>query len=256
MIPALELAAVTDCGRVRPNNEDRVATAPETGLAVLADGMGGHNAGEIASEMAVRSTLRSLEGVRPCGRASDATSAESRLVAAIERANEEILRAASSQRQYRGMGTTIVAALWHGARVSIAHVGDSRAYRLRNGRLALLTRDHTVVRQRFDEGLMTLEETRTAPDRNVLTRAVGTEFGIAVETSTHDVLAQDVYLLCSDGVHDMLSDRSIEQVLMEVSEPAGAAAEALLQAANAAGGLDNVSAIVARVLALPHAEGA
>jgi protein phosphatase len=254
MVPTLELAACTDCGRVRPNNEDCVATVPEIGLAVLADGMGGHNAGEVASEMAVRSTTQSILADWPAGRTPQAASAESVLVAAIEGANDEILRAASSQRRYQGMGTTVVAVLWHGARVSIAHVGDSRAYRLRDGQLALLTRDHTSVRERFEKGLMTLEQTRTAPNRNVLTRAVGIEPEVEVEVGTHDVLPRDVYLLCSDGVHDMLSDRSIEQILGE--GPAPAAAEALLRAANAAGGLDNASAIVARVVWLPPAPGA
>jgi protein phosphatase len=253
MIPALDLAASTDCGRVRPNNEDSVATRPDIGLAVLADGMGGHNAGEVASSMAVQATLRSLSGEWPAGRASDRRSAASLLVAAIERANEEILRAASFEHGYRGMGTTLVAALWRGGQVSIAHVGDSRAYRLRRGKLMLLTRDHTEVREQFEKGLMTIEQTRTAPNRNVLTRAVGIGPDVAVEASTHDVLAHDVYLLCSDGVHDMLSDRAIERILAETEAPAGAVAEALVHAANAAGGLDNVSAIVARVLALPDA---
>jgi protein phosphatase len=255
MVPTLELAACTDCGRVRPNNEDCVATAPKIGLAVLADGMGGHNAGEIAAEMAVRSTMQSLADAWPASTASALLTAESILIGAIERANDEIFDAASRERRYQGMGTTIVVALWHGARVSIAHVGDSRAYRLRDGKLALLTRDHTVVRERFDKGLMTLEQTRTAANRNVLTRAVGIEAAVAVEVSTHDVKPRDVYLLCSDGLHDMLSDRAIEQILIEAAAPAAAAAEALLHAANAAGGLDNVSAIVVRVLSLPRGPG-
>jgi protein phosphatase len=253
MIPALDLAASTDCGRVRPNNEDCVATRPEIGLAVLADGMGGHNAGEVASQMAVDATVRSLSGEWPAGRASDRVLPHSRLVLAIERANEEISRAASFERRYRGMGTTIVAALWRGGQVSIAHVGDSRAYRLRRGKLELLTRDHTEAREQFEKGLMTIEQTRTARNRNLLTRAVGIEPGVAVEVSTHEALAEDVYLLCSDGLHDMLSDGAIERTLMESTGPSSAAADALVHAANAAGGLDNVSAIVARVLALPHA---
>jgi protein phosphatase len=255
MVPTLELAACTDCGRVRPNNEDCVATAPEIGLAVLADGMGGHNAGEVASDMAVHWTTKSLLANWPAA-APRTASAQSVLVAAIERANDEIRGAAFAERRYQGMGTTIVAALWHGARVSIAHVGDSRAYRLRDGTLALLTRDHTSVREDFEKGRMTLEQTRTAPNRNVLTRAVGIEAAIEVEARTHDVLPRDVYLLCSDGVHDMLSDRAIEQILGGASGPAAAAAEALLRAANSAGGLDNVSAIVARVVSLPHVPGA
>jgi PPM family protein phosphatase len=255
MIRALELAARTDCGRVRTNNEDCVAALPDIGLAVLADGMGGHKAGEVASEMAVRSIAQSFDRETP-GHAFEDTAAESLLVSAVERANDEIFRAAFLERRYRGMGTTVVAALWHGARLTIAHVGDSRAYRLREGKLALLTRDHTVVRDRFERGLMTLDETRTAPDRNVLTRAVGIEAAVEVDVRTHDVLPQDVYLLCSDGVHDMLSDRAIERILAEVPAPSSAAAEALLRNSNAAGGFDNVSAIVARVLSMPRAEGA
>jgi PPM family protein phosphatase len=256
MIPALELAARTDCGRVRTNNEDCVAAMPDIGMAVLADGMGGHKAGEVASEMAVRSIAQSFADRGTPGHAFEDTAAESLLVSAVERANDEIFRAAFLERRYRGMGTTVVAALWHGARLTIAHVGDSRAYRSRDGKLALLTRDHTVVRDRFEQGLMTLDETRTAPDRNVLTRAVGIEAAVEVDVRTHDVLPQDVYLLCSDGVHDMLSDRAIERILAEVPAPSSAAAEALLRNSNAAGGFDNVSAIVARVLSMPRAEGA
>jgi protein phosphatase len=251
MIPALDLAASTDCGRVRPNNEDCVAVQPGIGLAVLADGMGGHNAGEVASRMAVDATVRFLSGKWPADRAADSLSPHALLVLAIEHANEEILRAASFERRYRGMGTTIVAALWRGGQVSIAHVGDSRAYRLRRSKLALLTRDHTEAREQFEKGLMTIDETRTAPNRNLLTRAVGIEPRVTVEASTHDALAEDIYLLCSDGLHDMLSDRAVERILTQTPGPASAAAEALVQAANGAGGLDNVSAIVARVLALP-----
>jgi serine/threonine protein phosphatase PrpC len=250
MVPTLELAARTDCGRVRANNEDCVATAPEIGLAVLADGMGGHNAGEVASELAVRFTMQSLAGDWPVRRTGQTLSTESRLVAAIEEANGEVFRAAHSQHGCHGMGTTLVAALWDGAHVSIAHVGDSRAYRLRNGKLALLTHDHTEVRQQFESGLITLEQTRTAPNRNVLTRAVGIAANVEVEVRTHEVVPLDVYLLCSDGVYDMLSDRFMEQLLQEAA-PAAALADAIVQAANAAGGFDNVSAIVARVDSLP-----
>ena len=256
MMPALELAACTDCGRVRANNEDRVETLPEVGLAVLADGMGGHNAGEVAAEMAVRAIVQSVAHSAPGRDASEPVPAESLLAPAVQRANDEVFRAASADRAHQGMGTTVVAALWHDARVSIAHVGDSRAYRLRERQLALLTRDHTVVRKRFEQGLMTLEETRTAPDRNVLTRAVGIEAAVEVEVTTHPVQPQDVYLLCSDGLHDMLSDRAIAQILAEVRAPAAATAAALVQRANDLGGLDNVSAIVVRVLSIAPAEGA
>jgi PPM family protein phosphatase len=256
MTPALEIAACTDCGRVRNNNEDCIATQREIGLVVLADGMGGHNAGEVASDMAVRSTVESLLRDFAAIDELDDTSAESLLVSAIERANERVFSEACSHTRYRGMGTTIVAALWHRARVSIAHVGDSRAYCVRAGKLGLLTRDHTVVQARVERGLITLEQARTAPDRNVLTRAVGTEAAVVVDVTTHDVLAQDAYLLCSDGMHDMLSDCAIEEILADVHAPASSAARALVRQANAAGGLDNVSVIVARVLSLPHEKGA
>jgi protein phosphatase len=144
------------------------------------------------------------------------------------------------------MGTTIVAALWHDARVSIANVGDSRLYRLRRGTLEALTRDHTLVQDQLDRGVLTLEQARYAANRNVLTRAVGTDLAVAPDVRTLEVLPQDVYLLCSDGLHDMLSDRAIETALGSL-EP-HAAAEKLVAAANDAGGLDNVSAIVVRVL--------
>jgi protein phosphatase len=256
VIPALEIATSTDCGRVRSQNEDCLEASAAAGIAVLADGMGGHNAGEVASEMAVRLTTNSL--LRGCeeNRGAGVRSAESLLASAIQHANVEIFRAAEQERAYRGMGTTIVAALWHDGSVSVAHVGDSRAYRLRGGRLHPLTRDHTVVQEHVDAGLLTPTQARSAPDRHVLTRAVGTELTLVVDVETHDVLPDDVYVLCSDGVHDMLNDRAIEDVVAANAAAVSSAAHLLIERANAAGGLDNASTIVVRVVALPRAEGA
>jgi len=256
VIPALQIATSTDCGKVRTHNEDFLQASAPAGIAVLADGMGGHNAGEVASEMAVRLTACSLLRAREENREMDVIAAESLLASAIQHANEEIFRAAAKERAYRGMGTTIVAALWHDAAVSVAHVGDSRAYRLRDGELEPLTRDHTVVQEQVNEGWLTPAQARSMPNRHVLTRAVGTDLAVVVDVQTHEALPGDVYVLCSDGVHDMLSDRVIRDIVSKHAGAVGDAAGALIQQANAAGGADNASAIVVRLVSMGSDRGA
>ncbi|MGZ8210915.1 MAG: Stp1/IreP family PP2C-type Ser/Thr phosphatase [Burkholderiales bacterium] len=254
MIPALEIAARTDRGRVRSINEDCVAARAEAGFAVLADGMGGHNAGEVASQMAVRLIAEWLEQRRADMGTVDGSAARSLLASAIERANAEVFKAGAEQARYRGMGTTIVAALWHGAAVTLAHVGDSRAYRLRKGTLEVITRDHTLVQEQLERGLITLAQARIAANRNVLTRAVGTDTVVEIDFGTHDVEPQDLYLLCSDGLHDMLSERAIEETLAAGAHDPGLGAESLVRRANEAGGLDNVSVVLVRVLSTPQTD--
>jgi protein phosphatase len=154
------------------------------------------------------------------------------------------------------MGTTIVAALWHDGAVSVAHVGDSRAYRLRDGELEPLTRDHTVVQEQVNEGWLTPAQARSMPNRHVLTRAVGTDLAVVVDVQTHEALPGDVYVLCSDGVHDMLSDRVIRDIVSKDAGAVGDAARALIEQANAAGGADNASAIVVRLVSMGSDRGA
>jgi protein phosphatase len=254
MTPRLEMVAVSDRGMVRPGNEDRVAVQPPIGLAVLADGMGGHNAGEVASGMAVEVIVAdTLSTIDP---AASLAPAEARAVVArhIARANSEINAAGTASRERAGMGTTIVAALWHDASVTVGHVGDSRFYRLRGRELTQLTRDHTLVQERVDRGTLSLDAARSAASRNILTRALGTEPGVDIDLETHATARGDVYLLCSDGLTEMLEDAEIAEVLADFGATLRSAADELVRRANDNGGVDNVSVILVRAAAPGRAE--
>lgn len=248
----LTMAGASHVGRVREQNEDRVATRPELGLAVLADGMGGHQAGEIAAAIATDTIIEHLAarpGAAARGRGKAARPRARRLpqliAQAITRANTAVYRAAQSREDYRGMGSTVVVALLAGMRLYFAHAGDSRLYRLRQGALEQLTRDHSLVQDLVARGLFTPEEARRSAAKNVVTRALGVEPTLEPELGETAVLAGDRYLLCSDGLTDVVPDAEIGAILEATADLAGAAAR-LIERANALGGPDNVSvAIVA-----------
>ena len=249
MTPRLDMVAVTDRGMLRPGNEDRVAVQPPVGLAVLADGMGGHNAGEVASGMAVESVVAdALEHIDPAV-PLPAAAARAVLAGHIARANARIYAAGAASPARAGMGTTIVAALWHDASLTVGHVGDSRCYRLRGSDLTRLTRDHTLVQERVDLGTLSPEEARTAASRNILTRALGTEPIVEVDLDTHPTQPEDLYLLCSDGLTEMLPDVEIAAILVVFGALLLDAADELVRRANANGGVDNVSVILVRTAA-------
>ena len=243
----LELATATHPGRIRSQNEDCIAVDSEAGVAVLADGMGGHNAGEVASRMAVDVVSANLKP--HCARAQsfDAAQWEALVEAQIAAANSAIFEAAAGHRQYQGMGTTLVVAVWHERGVSYGHIGDSRLYLLRNGALAQLTRDHTIVQEQLERGAIDREQARHAPNRNVLTRAVGIDPEAEPDVSTQSVQSGDVYLLCSDGLTDMVTDQEIRETLLSCGVQLELAAQRLVERANASGGLDNISVILGRV---------
>ena len=246
MTPRLDMVAVSDRGMLRPGNEDRVAVQPAVGLAVLADGMGGHNAGEVASGMAVELIVaEALEEIDPAAPLDD-VEARALVSGHIGRANARIYAAGAASPERKGMGTTIVAALWHDTSLTLGHVGDSRCYRLRGAGFTRLTRDHTLVQQRVDHGTLSAEAARTAPGRNILTRALGSEPAVEVDLDTHATQPEDVYLLCSDGLTEMLDDAEIAAVLVGFGGPLRAAADELVRRANANGGVDNVSVILVR----------
>jgi protein phosphatase len=247
----LEFAAKTDTGLVRPHNEDAIEVSPEHGLAVLADGMGGYNAGEVASGIAVAIIKESI-ATRLHDFKWKSSGATSRLLhqhlqEAVERANSTILQVARSDPQYSGMGTTIVAALFHHDRVVVAHVGDSRLYRFRRGELALLTRDHSFLQEQIDAGMIGAEEARFSPHRNLITRAVGIDEVVNVEIHEHQILTGDLYLLCSDGLSDMLSTEEIAALFAMPRNGLDELAEQCVLAANHNGGRDNTSAVIAEV---------
>jgi len=243
----LEFVSATDTGRARNNNEDSVALDDATALMVLADGMGGYNAGEVASGMAT-SFIKSELG-RWLSEASEAatdTDVRRAMDICVDNANRAIFNAANSNPQYAGMGTTLVVGVFRDSRLLIGHVGDSRGYRLRASRLTQITHDHSLLQEQIDSGLITPEQAAFSANKNLVTRAVGVEDTVLLETHLHDVMPGDTYLLCSDGLSDMLDDESIAQLLMS-AEALPELATALVDAANDAGGKDNISVVLARV---------
>ena len=245
----LEVVTATHPGMVRSHNEDSLAADTEVGLAVLADGMGGYNAGEVASGIAVeliRTEMRkALAGKK--AEELDGSDAERLIATYANRANIAIYQASQSQPQYSGMGTTLVVALWHDDRISVGHIGDSRLYRLRDGALEQITRDHSLLQEQIDSGMITREQARYSQNKNLVTRAVGIDPEVETEVHTYAVQPGDVYLLCSDGLSDMVSDEDVQLTLTSLSANLPLAAEQLVQLANDSGGRDNISVVLVRV---------
>lgn len=247
----LEAAAATDTGRVREINEDAwlVHPADRPRLLAVADGMGGHNAGEVASRLCVEELARAFDagppgrGLRALFRRGEPDGRQ-RLADAVRRANKRILVESWADAGRRGMGTTVVAVLFDGATAHLAHVGDSRVYRLRDGTLERLTTDHSLVNEYLRLGVLRPEDVPRFPYKNVIVRAVGLSPALDVDLRTVDVAPGDRYLLCSDGLTDLVDDGRIGERLSTGAEPA-ATAHALVELALEAGGLDNVTAIVA-----------
>lgn len=245
---------LSDTGRVREHNEDAVGGNADAGLVVLADGMGGYNAGEVASGIAVRTVLELVP--QACEREiRGATDPETSLMRqtiilrdAIARANRVIHQTAQTQPQCEGMGTTIVACLFHDNRVSIAHVGDSRLYRFRRNRFEQLTMDHSLLQELVDRGFYSQEEAARSTNRNYVTRALGVEPTVQVEVQELEVLPGDVYLLCSDGLSDMVEDEDIHLTISTFGANLEMAGQQLIQLSNDHGGKDNVSVILSQVV--------
>jgi PPM family protein phosphatase len=250
-----EYVSMTDPGLVRDNNEDSVALDPVNQIAVLADGMGGYNAGEVASAMATTFIKTELGRWLSEGGA-DANARELRraMEICIDNANRSIFNAANSNPLYAGMGTTLVMGVFQGSRTLIGHVGDSRCYRLRGGNLVQLTRDHSLLQEQIDAGLISLEQAQFATHKNLVTRALGVEDTVLLEVSEYRVEDDDLYLLCSDGLTDMMSDERMAAILVT----AGTLEEkcrALVDAANDSGGRDNISVILAHARSKPIRKG-
>lgn len=242
-----EFFSATDTGRARSNNEDSVALEPAAGLAVLADGMGGYNAGEVASGM-LTAFIHAELGRWLQEASVNATDAEVRraMDICVDNANRAIYQAANANPQYAGMGTTLVLSVFRQDRLLVGHVGDSRAYRLRGGQLVQITRDHSLLQEQIDAGLITVEQAAYSANKNLVTRAVGVEDTVVLETHVHDLQPGDVYLMCSDGLSDMLDDASICHLLRS-HDALPAMGAALIDAANQAGGRDNIAVVLARV---------
>ena len=252
-----ECYARTDPGPVREHNEDAFLVEQEEGLFVIADGMGGHAAGEVASRMAVETLLELLGGegddpdetrlVRDFEPTDTADILRERLRYAMNQASVKIRKESESRPETRGMGTTVVVLLAEDGQAHFAHVGDSRAYLYREGRLIRLTRDHTVVQQEIDAGRLTPELARLVPHKHILTQSVGFHGPVEPDTTTRVIEPGDLFILCSDGLTDPLDDAAILEVVR--STPPEMLADALCEAALAAGGEDNVTVVT--VLARP-----
>lgn len=241
----LAVYGVSDVGLSRDHNEDSISWDAELGLVMLADGMGGHNAGEIASELAVTAIRDALLDVlTPEVVESKLIQCGDAVREAVIYANEEIHEQANRRVECAGMGTTVVLTLFHEDKVTYAHVGDSRIYRLRNGEYSQLTLDHSLVQEMIDNGYLSQEEAMVSSSRNLITRALGIAPDVEVDVSTEQVDIDDVYLLCSDGLSDLLTTQDMSTILVSQRDRLGDAAQQLVDLANERGGTDNISVIL------------
>ena len=252
----------SDTGRVREHNEDTIGTDGDIGLVVLADGMGGYKAGEVASGIAVRTVLTLVKDAvdREDLSLSDEVNGLSRpgilLRDAIQRANKVIYQTARTQANCEGMGTTVVAGLFFDDKLTIAHVGDSRMYRCRDGKLEQVTQDHSLLQELVSRGFYTPEEAQRAAAKNYVTRALGVEPTVDVEITEIPALKDDVYLLCSDGLSDMVEDDDIQLTINTFGANLETVAKQLVLLGNDNGGRDNISVVLVRVLdAFPAQRG-
>ena len=250
----LRCVGVTDTGRIREHNEDTFGTDGDIGLVVLADGMGGYKAGEVASGITVRTVMGLLKEAveREDLKVSDDASGLSRpgilLRDAIQRANQLINHTAKTQPNCEGMGTTVVAGLFFDDKLTIAHVGDSRLYRCRAGRLEQVTKDHSLLQELVARGFYTPEEAQRAAAKNYVTRALGVEATVDVEITEVPALKDDVYLLCSDGLSDMVEDDDIQLTINTFGANLETLAKQLIVLSNDNGGRDNISIVLVRVM--------
>lgn len=250
----IEIASISDTGLQRNHNEDSVASDPKLGVTILADGMGGYKAGEVASAIAVNTIMTELDtligDINPAELDDETGFTKLSILVRdlVKSANEAIFNTASSQPQYKGMGTTLVMALFYNNRMTIAHVGDSRLYRVKKDKLEQITQDHTLLRELIERGFYTEEQARNSPNKNLVTRALGVDKDVEVDIQEEIVTPGDRFLLCSDGLTDMLEDDEISSILKEYSDNIDTCAQALIDQANDKGGLDNVSVIIAKIV--------
>ncbi len=251
MAYAFDFALKTHPGQVRPLNEDAVAADPASGLFILADGLGGYNAGEIASTMAVSALITNLTATLDhCRRTGDVFDLPNVLASALIEMNGDIFRAALNSAAFEGMATTVVVAWLLGAQLWVAHAGDSRLYRHRGGKLEQITRDHSFSQELLDAGMVTEEEARLLPAKNLVTRALGAAADVEPEVHDYDVQDGDLLLLCSDGLTEMVTEYEIDGLIAACLPDVAETARRLVDMANEAGGRDNVSVIVVRVMAV------
>jgi PPM family protein phosphatase len=241
-----EFCIRTDPGLVRENNEDSVAVDEPTRLGILADGMGGYNAGEIASGMATTFIKSELgRWLAQAGRSANAREVRRAMEICVDNANRSIFNAANSNPQYSGMGTTLVLGVFQDERLVLGHIGDSRCYRLRGTQFGQITKDHSLLQEQIDAGLITPEQAATSANKNLVTRALGVEDAVLLEVNEHVVEAGDIYMMCSDGLSDMVDDEGIAAILGQDASLEQKSV-LLIDAANANGGRDNITVLLAQ----------
>ena len=251
----IQAAGLSDRGLKRSHNEDSLSVVPDLGLFIVADGMGGHNAGEVASRQSIESIVEFLRDAStdvdtwPVPYNPDISRTENKLVCAIKMANRDLCQLAMEHPEYHGMGTTLVGMLIDGDSnsVAISHVGDSRCYRLREGKLDKLTLDHSWVEEQLQRGIISEEEARNHRWKNVITRALGNKLDVDVEVQFQDLRHGDLYLLCSDGLSGMVEHEEMERIAISSPDLEDCAQE-MIKSANDHGGHDNISLILIRIL--------
>jgi protein phosphatase len=243
-----EICAETDPGLERENNEDAVAFDTLTGLCILADGMGGYNAGEIASSMATAFIKSEMSRwLSQSGRNAHSKEVKRAMEICVQNANHSIFNAANSNPQYTGMGTTLVVGVFQVGRLMLGHIGDSRCYRLRGDAFEQITKDHSLLQEQIDAGLITAQQALTAANKNLVTRALGVEDVVLLDVTEHRVEAGDVYVMCSDGLSDMVRDSAIADIVLSHAT-LEMKAKQLIHAANANGGRDNISVVMVQAV--------
>jgi protein phosphatase len=250
---SLQAATLTDPGRVRDHTEDCIESRPDIGLYVLADGMGGYNAGEVASGMATSLISDGLQEtwspkeIERMGRDDAKATSERLLREQIARANSAIFTTSQNNPECAGMGTTLVVTLFFDNFMTVAHIGDSRLYRLRGDTMEQVTRDHSLLQEQLDSGLITPEEAKLSQNKNLVTRALGIDPTVDPELHVYETQVGDTYLLCSDGLSDMVEDEEIRVTLVTLRSNPNLTVQQLIQTANDNGGRDNISAMLIRV---------
>jgi len=238
----IEFGVLSDQGRVRASNEDAFVVDGPNRLFLVADGMGGHAAGEVASRIAASVVHDAIDAA---GAAGDAGKT---LGSAVRQANARVYETQRARAEYRGMGTTLTALLFDGPRYHVAQVGDSRAYLLREGVLEQLTRDHSLVWPLYENGILSKDEIVRHPHKHLVTRSIGTHPDVEVDLRSADCREGDLYLLCSDGLTDVLGDGEIGRILAGPDASPEDSCRRLVRSANEAGGPDNITAVVVRIL--------
>ena len=239
--------AQTDPGRTRSNNEDAVVFDELTRLGVLADGMGGYKAGEVASGMATEFIKADLGAwLSEAGERADVAKIRLAIETCVDNTNAAIFNAANTHANYSGMGTTLVVGVFFGDRLLLGHIGDSRCYRLRGDTLVQITRDHSLLQEQIDAGLLTPAEAAMSPNKNLVTRALGVDADVILDLNEYSLEPGDLYLMCSDGLTDMMDDRQIADTLQQRA-PLSVMANDLVNQANANGGRDNIAVLLTQV---------